>query len=192
MNEISTKGNARNEAMAIMDEYTKENLQVGEYAYKLVTETYINLIGQAQSGQILCVDGQILDIKVGITHPLPNTNKFINGYRMGNYAVNYQQKTNAFACDYDENERIIITNGFLIEEQLNNQKNSIGNVIYDGTFKNITQEGLSILELCMKFSALNFDMAIDNKLLKTFSETIKQSNLSVNELPLLSERKTKL
>ena len=44
MDEIVIKGNARNEAMSLMDKYTKGNLQVGEYAYELVTETYINLI----------------------------------------------------------------------------------------------------------------------------------------------------
>lgn len=180
--------NASNDAMMIIDKYTNGKLSVGEYAHELVTETYINLISQIQSGQKLCVNGQMLDFKVDIPHPISNTGKFINGYILGKFTVNYQQYANTVTCDYNENEQIIITKiNTIYDKSISN--NSIENIIYAGSFKDITQDGISILELCLKFSALNYDMFLDVNLLKTFSEAISETNNSIDELKMLNVKK---
>lgn len=57
--------------------------------------------------------------------------------------------------------------------------------MYNGAFKNITQEGINVLEKCLKFSALNYDLFLDEDLLQSFSMTIKQSNSLLDELPIL-------
>lgn len=190
-NDLSKEVKALDNAAAIIDEYNNGQIPNGLYAYNLITETHVNLLSQSISGQLLHVEGQQLDLKVESPHKIPNTNKYITGYRIGKFSINYTQKTCAFGCDYDKDEKLIITDGFLIQEQLYNPDNSIGNVIYDGNFEDITMEGLSILELCMKFSALNYDMFFDKDLLKKFSSAIKQTNISINDLPLLNDKKMK-
>jgi len=181
--------NARNNAMIIINKYTSGKIPKGKYAKEIIEETYINLASQLSLGQMLCVEGQVLDVKIGKPYPIANLKKYINGYKIGKFAINYYQKTNSSICDYDENERIIITTGSLIEDKLNNSSSIIGDVIYDGSFKDINTDGLSVLELCMKFSALSVDMFLNRDLLQLFSENIKQSNRSINELVLLNDKK---
>lgn len=107
---ISKEVNARDQAMEIINKYNNDELSMGEYAHELITETYINLISQAQSGRVLCIDGQMLDIKIGSPRSEnPNFSSFINGYRLGKYAVNYQQSIGAFSSDYEENANLTIT-----------------------------------------------------------------------------------
>lgn len=183
---------AREGAMIIINKHNNGELAMGEYAHELISETYINLISQAQSGQRLCIEGQMLDIKTGNQRRIQNTNSYLNGYRIGRYAVNYQQDKPTVTSNYDENANLTITvDGFLIEEQLDNINNPSGTIIYSGAFTDITQEGLSVLETCLKFSALNYDMFLDKELLTEFSKTIKQLDQPLNDLPLLGDRKHK-
>ena len=164
--ELSKDINAQEGAMKIIEEYNNGELSIGKYAYKLISETYINLISQAQSGMGLCIDGQILDLKIGYARKVPNRDNYLNGYRIGKYAINFQQDIPAILGNYDENANlIIVSDGYLIEEQLDNPECESGTVVYNGAFKDVTQEGLSILEKCLKFSALNYDMYLDKKLL---------------------------
>lgn len=186
------KKTACNEATMIIDKYKNRQMSAGEYAHKMISETYINLISQAQSGQRLCIEGQMLDLKIGNQRCIPDTNKFLNGYRIGKYAVNYQQNRPTVTDNYSEEESLTITvDGVLIEEQLDDLNNPSGTIIYNGAFKNITQEGLDVLEKCLKFSAFNYDMFLDKDLLKAFSNSIKNSNIPINDLPLLSDKKAK-
>lgn len=190
--ELSEDISAREGAMKIIDEYNDGGLSIGKYAYKLVSETYINLITQAQSGMQLHIEGQILDLKTVSASRIANTNKYLNGYRIGKYAINFQQDTPAILGNYDENANlIIVSDGYLIQEQLDNPECESGTIIYKGAFKNVTQEGLNILERCLKFSALNYDMLLDKKLLEKFSFSIRQNNKSLSDLPLLGDQGNK-
>lgn len=187
---LSKETTASDNVVAIIDKYNNGELSNGEYAHKLITETYINLISQSQSGAVLCIEGQMLDIKIGMSRRIPNTNKFITGYRLGNFAVNYEQDTPAVGCSYNQDANLMITkDGFLIEEQLDNPNNQIGTIIYNGKFKNVTKEGLNVLEKCLKFSALNYDLYLDKDLLKAFSKNIKLYGESLNDLPLLEDER---
>lgn len=189
---LSKEVNARESTMIVVHKYASGELTEGEYAYELTSETYLNLISQAQSGRRLCIEGQMLDLKIGHQHRIPNTNSFLNGYRIGRYAVNYQQDRPTIIGNYDEDATITITkDGFLIEEQLDNLNHPSGTIIYSGAFKNITQEGIHVLETCLKFSALNYDLFLDKDLLAEFSKTIKQLDRPLNDLPLLDDRKRK-
>lgn len=190
--ELSEDISAREGAMKIIDEYNNGGLSVGKYAYKLISETYINLISQAQSGMNLCIDGQMLESKTGYACKVPTMNNYLNGYRIGKYAINFQQDTPAILGNYDENANlIIVSDGYLIQEQLDNPECESGTIIYNGAFKNVTQEGLEILEKCLKFSALNYDMFLDKKLLEKFSLSIKQQGKSLDDLPLLGDKGNK-
>ena len=190
--ELSKKENARESALALVSKFVSDELSRGEYAHELTVETYLNLISQAQSGQRLYVEGQMLDLKIGNQHRIPNSNRFLNGYRIGRYAVNYQQDLPTITGNYEEEATITITkDGFLIEEQLEHLDYSSGNIIYSGTFKNITQEGLQVLEVCLKFSALHYDMFLDKNLLADFKKGIMQLDTPLNDLPLLEGKKIK-
>lgn len=190
---LSNEFNARENAMIIIDEYNNGELSVGRYAYKLISETYLNLVSQAQSGMRLCVEGHILDVKLGSARKVPNKNNYLNGYRIGKYAINFQQDLPTILGNYDENANLtIVTDGFLIQEQLDNPGYQSGTVVYNGAFKDITQEGLNILEVCLKFSALNYDLFLDKQLLETFSQTIKHLGISLNDLPLLDDKNHKI
>lgn len=190
---LSNELNAREKAMIVINEYYNGELSVGRYAYELVSETYLNLISQAQSGMCLCVENQILDVKVGTARKVPNMKDYLNGYRIGNYAINFWQNLPTILGDYNENANLtIIRDGFLIQEQLDNPEYQNGSVVYNGAFKKITQEGLNILEICLKFSALNYDLFLDKNLLESFSKTIKQLGKNLNDLPLLDDKNHKL
>lgn len=190
---LSNELNARENAMMIINKYNNGKLSVGRYAYELISETYLNLVSQTQSGMCLCVDGQILDVKLGSARKIPNKNNYFNGYRIGKYAINFQQDLPTILGNYDENANLsIVTDGFLIQEQLDNPEYQSGTIVYNGAFKDITQEGLNILEVCLKFSALNYDLFLDKQLLETFSKTIKQLGKTLNDLPLLDEKNHKL
>lgn len=140
----------------------------------------------------LCIDGQMLDLKTGYASKVPNINNYLNGYRIGKYAINFQQDTPAILGNYDENANlIIVSDGYLIQEQLDNPECESGTIIYNGAFKNVTQEGLEILEKCLKFSALNYDMFLDKKLLEKFSLSIKQQGKLLDDLPLLGDKGNK-
>lgn len=191
--QLSNELNARENAMFVINEYYNGGLSVGRYAYELISETYLNLISQAQSGMFLRIEEQILDIKVGSARKIPNKKNYLNGYRIGKYAINFQQNLPTILGNYDENANLtIVTDGFLIQEQLDNPEYQSGTVVYNGAFKDITQEGLNILEVCLKFSALNYDLFLDKQLLETFSQTIKHLGRSLNDLPLLDDKNHKI
>lgn len=175
-------------AIIIIDKYINGELSIGKYVYELIRETYINLISQAQSGQVLCIEGEMLDIQIDNPHPIKDTNNFVSGYKIGKFRVCYTQNSGAMMGDYYEDATIIIS---MDDDQLNNT-NLVETILYNGTFKDITQEGLHILEKCLRFSALHYDLFLDKKLLKTFSENIQKLNGSLNDLPILDDKKHKL
>jgi hypothetical protein len=91
---------------------------------------------------------------------------------------------------YDPEANITITlDGTLIEEQMDKPELPAGTEIYNGKFKDITSEAIRILEMCVKFSALHFDLYVDKELMKQFQSEMPNilNQLSNPNLSLLED-----